>query len=232
MGVMQLTDFRDALRYSLFNRADLSTTQLDRWLNWSYLHVCQPRVFRHRELMIDTANTITLSTGVMQYDITSTTLGMSVPFIYQILYIVGTDSADLALRRRKLRGGQDIRQFATATIPSAEPTHYALFGTDLWVYPKPSSTQNTHVIQLMGVREPTRLTNDDQPTVVRESFDEVILLGARWRGWRELGRFDMAEIAKADFVALLGDLQEPGSSDAEDWGGYFQPDADQYERSR
>jgi hypothetical protein len=230
MGDMQLLEMRDALRYSIFNRADLTNPQLNRWINWGYTHLCQPRVFRHRELQIDTGNLVTLVTGQIQYDITAATLGMSVPFLYEVVYVAGPDSGNLNTRRRKLRGGQDVREFAMNNLAQGEPTHYALYGTDLWVNLRPATTQNGHVVVIRGWREPAPLTSDDQHTVIRGLFDEVILLGARWRAYRELGRYDLAEIAKADFVGMLGDMQEPWSSDAEDWGGYFQPDADQYER--
>lgn len=231
MGDLTLATMRDALTYDLFQRTDLTTSQKDRWINWSYRHVSMPRVFRHRELQIDTQNLITLVTGQVSYDISAATLGMEVPYVYDVTYVDGPNAADLTRRRRKLYGGQDIREFENSYLAQGEPTHYALYGPNtLYINMRPTVTQNGNVVRLRGWRVPMALTDPAHTTVLLATFDEVILLGARWRGFRSLGRTEMAELAKGDFVGLLNDMQVPWTSDAEDWGGYFQPDLLPYER--
>lgn len=223
MGVMTLSEFQDAVRYSLDNRGDLdATTQLTRWINWSYVHVGMPNVHRHRELQ--TTFDITLVTDDIDYRIDAAGRGgVQTAGIYDVTHIQGTSSTDASIARRRLDGPCDIREFDESQFRQGPPARWTTYGTDLVIDTRPSTTENGQLLVMRVWREPALLVNPSDVTTLLQLWDEAIALGARWRGWRELNRPDRAELAKQDFGAMVNEINARLNRDAEDWGGRAEP---------
>lgn len=233
MGTENLSGLRSATNWALDNRSNLTDTQLNRWINWSYLHVTQPHVHRHQPLQAE--GPITLVLDQVQYDL-PTLLGYTLWGIYGIWYIEGTSATDYSLRRQRLRGSFDIRRTDEAALGQGRPTRYAIWGQTagtsggqvLNLDRRPSATDAGRLLLVRGYRQPTTLTADGDVTVLSPLWDEVIILGATWRGFRELGENARAEVARQNFGLLINEQQEARRLDAEDWGGGFEVDLTYY----
>lgn len=239
MGAMNLTQLSDATRFAIDNRSDLTSDQLERWLNWSYAHVSMPRIHRHQALQVTSLNNIKLITDQIEYDLLAL---FSTPLwgIYSVTYIFGTDASDYSNRRFRLEGSGDVRWFDEGNqIGTGRPNEYAVWGGGvgtghggagqvLLVDRRPTSSENGNVLLVRGYKKPTRLISNSQSTVLNELWDEVIILGAAWRGWREINRPDRAITRKEDFRDMINEVQEATQLDAEDWGGRFELDIQPY----
>ena len=234
MGSMTLTEMRSSLRWDLDNRGGLTEAQLNRWLNWSYLHISQPNIHMHQSLQSDTGNLVTLATGTVSYNI-GTLAAMRFHGIYSTTYVRGTDYSDYSTTRRKLRGGLDIRHFDESLVGEGEPSRYAIWGGNaagqiIYVDHRPSSAENGNVLLVRGYREPTQLTTANQVTVLPSIWDEIILMGAKWRGWRSLNRPERAEPARVEFGLQINEIPEATYLDAQDWGGQFEFELTDYQQ--
>lgn len=226
-------EMRQALQWSLDNRTNLTTTQLTRWLNWTYFQVSQPMVHRHQSLQAN--GSVTLVLDQVTYDL-PTTLGYTLWGVYGVWYIEGASITDRTLRRHRLKGSFDVRSTDDGSIGVGRPTRYSLWGQTagtgggqvLNLDRRPSSADAGRVLLVRGYRTPTALSADGNTTVMHPLWDEVIILGATWRGFRELGENARAEIAKANFGLLIQEQQQARRLDAEDWGGGFEVDLQPY----
>lgn len=236
MGSMTLDELRDAARWGLDNRTNITTTQLTRWANWTYLHITMPKIHRHQNLQGDSANLVTLVADQVTYDL-PVLLSYTFWGIHSIWHIDGTNSADRTARRQRLKGGYDIRSVDESTLGQGRPTRYALWGmTASTTVPgpvlnldrRPATAEVGQVLLIRGYRSPTLLSADGDRTILHPAWDEVMTLGMVWRGFRELREMARAEGAKADFVSMIQEQQEATKLDAEDWGGAFEVDLQHY----
>jgi hypothetical protein len=233
MGVMELSEMRDATRWGLDNRRDLTATQLNRWINWSYLHICQPHIHRHQPLQTDSGDSVTLVTDQIEYDLDAL-LSLEFFGVYSATYIEGTSHSDYSVSRHRLHGGGDVRWMDQQFLGTGRPNQYAIWGGSaggqvLYIDRRPTSNENGNVLLIRGYRRPARLDTPTDVTVLNEMWDEIIILGARWRGWRELNRLDRAGTAQLDFSAMLTQVQDATKLDAQDWGGRFELDLIPYQ---
>ena len=233
MGSMDLSAMRTATKWALDNRSNISNTQLDRWLNWTYYQVTQPQVHRHQSLQAN--GSVPLVLNQIDYDI-SMVLGYTLWGIYGVWYVEGASITDRTLRRQRLRGGFDIRSTDEGSLGSGRPTRYSLWGQTagtgggqvLNLDRRPNSTDAGRVLLVRGYRVPATLVADASLTVLHPLWDEVLILGATWRGFRELNENARAEVAKANFGLLIQEQQDSRRLDAEDWGGAFEVDLQPY----
>ena len=233
MGSMTHLELRTATQWALDNRTNISATQLTRWLNWTYYQVSQPAAHRHQSLQAD--GEVTMALDQVSYDL-PTILGYTLWGLYGVWYIEGTSITDRTLRRQRLKGSFDVRATDEGSLGSGRPTRYSLWGQTgatgggqvLNLDRRPSSTDDGRSLLVRGYRTPTSLTTDGQFTVLHPLWDEVLVLGATWRGFRELGEVARAEVAKANFAMLIQEQQDARRLDAEDWGGAFEVDLAPY----
>lgn len=225
MGDLTLEQMRDAARYALSEKRDLTSTQLDRWLNWSYFHVAMPSVHRHQENRA--THTYQLSEDVVEYDLSSSTLGKQNIGIFDLTYFADTNT-NVDTRRRRLEGPVNVRRLDERSFPAGEPTRYARYGNTLILDNRPTSAMANHRLRLRYWHQPVKLVSGSDTTIFPALWDEVIVLGARWRGWRELNQPDRAEIAKRDFSEMVNEIQETVRVDSEDWGGTFEPELEDH----
>lgn len=222
MATMTFLEMQDALRWELDQNQTLTAAQLKRWLNWAMIHVSQPNIHKHQSLQAEGA--VVLVADQANYALTA--LGFRLWGIYSTTYIAGTSTA-LTNRRRRLRGAGDIRWLDGQFLMQGEPSSYAVWGGSasgqtLWVNSRPASSQAGNLLLVRGYRQPAQLVNDGDLTVLNDLWDEVVVMGAKWRGWRGLNRPERAEIARVEFGLQINEIQEATKLDASDWGGRFE----------
>jgi hypothetical protein len=169
------------------------------------------------------------------YDV-PTELGYNLWGIYGVWYVEGSSLTDRSIRRQRLRGSFDIRTTDQAAQGQGRPTRYGIWGQTagdeggqvLNLDRRPSATDAGRVLLVRGYRVPDTLTVDTAVTSLGTLWDEVIILGATWRGFRELNENARAEVARQNFGLLMAEQQEARRLDAEDWGGGFEVDLTYY----
>lgn len=217
MGTLTLEQFRDELLFDLKNRTDtgatgLSTTRQTLFVNAAYLHVTHPSVFRHRELQY--RYTIPLVAGQATYAFTPNA-GVNVTAIRSVAHVDGATD-DPTLFRTKLVP-QDEQWFQERTLSSSGPPRdYYVQANVIGVGPVPDASVAGELLVVTAWREPTLLVVGAS-TVLSSLWDEIILLGARWRAELHLGYRDLAEMTKLDFASLLNEYQSFEQLHGEDW---------------
>jgi hypothetical protein len=144
--------------------------------------------------------------------------------IHYVMYFQG---AVAVTTQRTLLRRTDPRTIDRQQLQPGIPSRYAVRGDLLFVN---TLGQNaTDQIFMVYYRYPPNLVADGDLTALKGVWDEVILLGARWRGWRELGMMEQAELAKQDFAQMINEIDQWDRADAQDWHGNAQPDFIQYQ---
>jgi hypothetical protein len=235
MGLDTLATMRTSVQFILDDRADLNPTEIDRWINWTYLQISNPGVFRHRGLQEDF--TVTLVLNQISYDISAAAAAFQVAGIYDVVYIDGTSKADNTLTRRKLRASQDVRTMEVRPFATGEPHRYALHGEiggagldrGLIIDSQPDATVAGNLLLVRCWRYPDVLTGAGDLTVLSPAWDEVIIVGAAWRGWRDMNQPDRANEMKQQFSEMTQALRGQINVEAEDWESQFELDMQPYQ---
>ncbi len=220
MGTMTASAMGEQVRQNLGNRTtssgDLPTdVNIVVWLNWSLLHIASPKVYRHRELQVTT--TLALATNTSLYTIgTPETLG-----IHSVVIRNPSNVTD----RSRLTPMRDREAFEISGVnSSSRPTHYSLYGaTQIEVLPAPSSGYNAWNLYVRRQVTPTLFTLDGssllkttETSPLHTVFDEALVEGATWRGWRFLEQWERANQAKTETGQLINEITERIGLDAED----------------
>jgi len=208
MGTLTLAGFRTEVRYDLKNRPDtsssgLSDTRLNQHINNAYLQVAHPSFHKHRSIQY--TFTLPLVSGTNSYTF-SPIAGVEIQAIRSVTYLRALVNTP-TVAKNKLRA-HDVQWFDDKTLVSGGRTaDYAVEGNDLLVSPVPGPNEAGHLLFLRTLREPSLLAADGSVTVLQNVWDEVILLGARWRAELHLGYRDLSEATKLDFAALANEYQ-------------------------
>ena len=215
MGQVTLAEFRTDLRYDLLDRDDVTADWLDRRVNAAYVHVCNPGVYMHREVQTTEDFQLVLNQSV--YPIDPTTIGYQIIAIVNMYYYSSAVPTDTTEKNKIYP--RHIDWFGRRTLSSGStPNSFAVYGEDLHIHPVPDANAAGNVARALVWREPARLTVNTQVTVIPSNWDEVIQLGARWRGERDLGYRDKAELTKQDYAALLNEYIERQDLEAQGIG--------------
>lgn len=203
MGTLTLAEMRDEL-YLLLNSRDevdpsvaTGQTRLDRFLNWSYLKVQLPSTFEHVERQ--SSGTITLVTSTSSYTIPAT--------------IWAIDHIRYGAREKRI-SPMSRAQLSNITIPSGPPARFARWGTTLYLDATPTSTENGQTLTIYGWQEPESLATSGAASELNPVWDEVIIAGAAWRGWRSLGDHPRADVFREEFAAMANDMRSVLSQEA------------------
>lgn len=208
MGSLILEDFRTELGLELNNRtgttdpASINVTRLNRWLNFSYLHISQPAVFRHREL--ESVYDLTLATGDLDYPIDTTTVGFKITGVESVVYVAST-TWNWTSRRNKLHIDNVSGFTRQVHVAGPRPGRYLIRGEEILVSPPPDASIAGNRVRLFVLREPTPLVNGEV-TVFSAYWDEVILFGAKYRAFKALGELGWADDAKHEYGQLINEL--------------------------
>lgn len=213
MGAASLQNLRDELRYTvggyLSGTDELPDARVDRWLGWALLHVARPAIYPHRELM--TSGTLTLVTSQAPYPFTG--FGTSVDNV-QAIRKVYYETRGHRLRPMSHRQYLESARTGAGAIIEGEPLQYTVEGTNLYVYPAPSSAYNGGTVRVFFFGKATALAAAPATTLA-EDWDEVILQGGVWRAFRALNVADRAEIAKIEFGQLINEVRDRLREDAQ-----------------
>ena len=231
MGTMTLAEMRDAVSWSLDSRQNVSDTQLDRWINWSYFHVSQPNIHRHTALEGDFEVPLVFDQIAYNLDTGVIPLGFPILGIYGVWHYkgasIGWPNFNEALQRTRLKGALDIRSVDTVA-GVGPPTRYTTYNRLLRLDRRASTAEVGQFLRLRAYFQPQAMDTDADVTILETLWDEVICLGATWRGFRELGENARAEVARQNFGLLVQEQHDRRRTQAEDWGGGFEVELTQY----
>ncbi len=213
MGLIDLAAMRAEVKFTLDNRQDMTSARLTQWVNWAYLHVANPKIYRHNELQA--TQSITLVAGTDTYALADA--------------LFAIDSVSNTTHGHKL-WPNTIDDFDLSPQTTGSPRQYARWGRNLHLRSNPAAADAGDNIQVRYLAEPTVLSGDTDLTVIDGIWDEVIIVGAVWRGWRALNRPDREEISRAAFAAQINDVKEVRDVEAEDDGYRFEPQVQRYQR--
>lgn len=195
MGVDTLANMRTKLWYLLdtADEVDPSTpagqSRADGFLNWSYQRVQLPSTFEHVETQ--TTQAITVVTSDFDYTLT-------LRAIDHVVYQLGqTDFKILNPRSRD--------QMSRMVRASGPPDNWARWGTTLYLNNTPTATENGKTITVFGWANPVALATSSAASILTVEWDEVIVVGAAWRGWRSLGDQARADVYREEYGALVND---------------------------
>ena len=206
MGTMTFAEMRDELMFALDNRGETTASGVtparkSRWINSAYRHVSMPSVFRHRELEV--SQDVTLVTSTASYSLNSD--------LWAIQSVYNTTS----LRERRLRP-RSMRQLDSMLTTLGEPTLYARWGNTIHLRRVPSSSFNGDTLRVRYWDRPSLLSADSDLSVLTDEWDEIIIMGARWRGWLWMNVPDRAEQARQDFGRMINEITDTFQLEGED----------------
>jgi len=214
-GSITLTQMRDEVRYNMDNReaTDIPDTYLTRYINWAYLHVCSPSVYRHQAMQA--TQTIPLVAGTFTYAVSAN---------HDMIYGVANITDGYRLKPR------DVRWFRERPrTGGGRPGIYVHYNNNLLVHSTPSTSDTGKSLVVDYWAIPTPLSANASVTVLTPIWDEIIILGAVWRGWRSLNRPDHAEIAKQDYGSMINEVTAVAKIEGEDWDHQAQPEIQHYQ---
>lgn len=192
MGTLTRDEMRTDLSLLLDSRDEVDPTvtagqsRLDRFLNWSYQRLQLPTVFEHLETQ--TSQSVVLVAGTDNYALTMFALD-------HIRY----DNFSKVLRPMSLQ------QRNNTTINVGQPARFARWGTRIYLDYNPSSAQAGHTLTAYGWATPIALATPNAASILNAVWDEVIVIGAAWRGWRSLGDQPKADLYREEYGALVND---------------------------
>lgn len=192
MGTNTLAEMRTDLHLLLDSRDEVDPNtsagqaRLDRFLNWAYLRIQLPTTFEHIETQ--SSQTLTLVAGTDNYAVT----------LYAIDHIRYDDFS-------KLMRPMSFQDRNNTTINSGQPGRFARWGSRIYLDYNPSSNQAGDTLTIYGWATPVVLASSSAASILNTVWDEVITIGAAWRGWRSLGDQPKADTYREEYGALVND---------------------------
>jgi hypothetical protein len=222
---------RDETRFWLGGRQSddegMTDARVDLFLNWAYRHISRPTIFPHRELQSSTTFTFTTSDGDYAF---VADIGLTAASNLVAIRDLVNESQGNRLEPRSIRQLDEFRFDAAGSLIEGRPELYALDGTTLYVYPAPSSSYNGDTVRLRYWAEIAALASSGAASTLATDWDEVIIQGAVWRGWKALNQPERAEIAKVEFGQLTNEVTDRLSLDVEDRGWEFDVEMQPWQR--
>jgi hypothetical protein len=203
MGLLTRNELTTNVRTALDNRsvAALSNETIWGWLNHTLTHVCHPKVYKHPNL--EERELVTLLAATNSYNLATDTI-----------IVVGvrntTAVSGYRLHPQNKRWFRDRAQDVTG-----RPSHYLRYGSlatrvILKVYPTPSAEYVGQVLEVQTYVYPTLFSDaaGDVASVIAAEWDEVLELGAIWRGWRTLQNPVLSDRYKGDYAAMINEIAQ------------------------
>jgi hypothetical protein len=151
----------------------------------------------------------------VDYPLTSAVVGEEVLGVRDVTYYDATAITPTATR-------SDVHPKALnwinkRTAPSGgRPVAYALDGTNLVIYPVPSTVEAGNFLRVTFWQEPTPLSVVDAVTVLGNYWDRVLLRGAQWFLEYDLGFRELSVLTKQEYVALINEKADDFELNADD----------------
>lgn len=223
MGNLTLSEFRDELRFELDNTTtdEVAGSSLTRWINQAYLHVCQPHLYLHRELQVEVL--VPMATDTVQYTLDTSVGGYtvnrfvptgnpgglaSVPAAVTSVYHVRDTTVAVSALRKKLQPVEVQQIDEDQLLTQGQPYYYAVWRQQLYIDKRPTSVENGQLLVVRAYMLPAQLSADTDETTVAAAWDNVILAGAAWLGFRKLGDRDAAAEYRLEFGRLFRDVSD------------------------
>jgi len=203
MGTLQLSEFRDEIRYQISNRSDLDDSdstvaaRLNRWVNISARWVGLPAVFEHPELK--TSATVTLVDGTDSYTVASD--------LYAIRFVVN-ETQDFKYDPQTERDFYD-RGSAARLYARSDSNDILIEGTD---------QNDGDIVRVYYWAYHSAMSTDAATTDVGDYFDDVILARATALGHAALGELDRADYWMSYVADMINDHAPPSRFEARDDG--------------
>lgn len=201
MGQMTLTEMVSEVRYGLGNRTGVTTARIVRWLNWSLLHVSQPTVHRHIELLEDGAPVIMVA-GTTNYAVPTRLIAP-----YQVRAQQG--SGGTYYRWLEAMVPRRFDRLQPSPTPQGAPAYYTYGPTRaVRIYPAPDATWAGGDLQVRGWMRPTLFVTSSMSVTspLADIWDEVLVMGGIWRAWTTLNVPDRAEVMGQTYAGLINEV--------------------------
>jgi hypothetical protein len=208
----------------------LPDARVDTWLDATLIHVCNPNIYMHPRLFV--FENVTLVTGDNDYNLGAT---REVLMVLGVRNTTADQGYSLYPKNRKWfrRQRQDAEGKPSYYMHYSDPTNVSI----LKVYNSPAAQYNGQILEV----EEYCMHEDwaaGEATVLETMWDEVLVAGAVWRGWKSLNQPVFQDRALADYAALINEIRErdgmeiiedPRSMDI-DIGGFGAPRFNRYGR--
>jgi hypothetical protein len=232
MGDMTRAEIILQVRQDLDGRSvvDLPDARVGVWLDATLNHVTNPKVYMHPRLYV--TENVTLVTGTNEY----------------VLGNAGTREVWLVIGVRNSTANQEYPLYPKGRkyfrrlqqSPQGRPSYYAHISDPtnlsiLKVYNTPAIEYNGQILEVEEYCKHLTWTTDH---VLDAMWDEVLIAGGVWRGWKSLNQPVFQDRALSDYAALINEIREregleiiedPRSFDV-DPGGFGSPRYAQYGR--
>lgn len=178
------------------SRGTISTDLLDKWVYDAYKEVSYAFNFPELEA------SIAFSTVQGTYRYSLATIATDYRFLHEDGLWMNAPTANIGKLKREnhsrwLRSIGDIND----TTQQATPTYYHRYGKEIWLRPIPDTV--VYTILLHYWKKVAKITNPDDVTILGEDWDEIIEMGALYRGYRHYREFDKYMNTRNDFLALV-----------------------------
>lgn len=224
MGTLTLADFRADTLEGLLDRTDVSDGSLDRWINFAYLHVANPRTVKHRALAVSEDEPLVVDTDT--YDLSTAIVRFWA--IRHVRYPAGFKRLEPT----------SIEELDDLLKPTGAPSRYAMDGNILTLDTLPGSSdvgETDDVLRIRYWQRPTPLVIDGgaglpTTTVIDDLWDPVIIEGSIFYAWLGMGQIARADAAREGFAVLINEVRELQDVDAEAEGHRIRPIIQDYQR--
>jgi hypothetical protein len=221
MGFTSLVAMRNDVRFNMrAGEAALLNDQLTVWINRAYIHVSQPTVYEHRELMgrvffALVADTITygLDTATLasipaaQKSGAATTNQFS--SMQNVRFVNTTTNPPPVTAQNRVMTRETWQELDEITQRTEnDPTRWAIHGTELLIDNIPGTAQAGRFLDFRAFFRPTVLLADAAFTVISEHFDMAIEARATAIGYRALEDFSRAELWDQQFSDVIADAND------------------------
>ena len=215
MGQRSFIDFREALRFNLGQRTDL-TAYLGGWVNQAYNDFCTrnrfwslslPKYFVFPELLTAT--------------ITPTVRGVAtiaVPSDCVYVRHIWDSTSDAKLDRIRFYNYVKSTGRANAT---SRPTQWVRDGNSIYLYPTPDAAYTLYVYYR---KRPDPMVGDIDTTEIGDEWDEPITMLSTIFTLERLKEFDKAEMWKKEWLDMMGGKIGIYDREDRDMSPYLAPD--------
>jgi hypothetical protein len=205
MGLLTLQNYRDDLEGAL-QRSGISSAFKDRWVNQSLKEFGYALKFHELEA---TAQFVTVDAQT-DYAIGS---GLSINITdfraIDELRIVSSVSGDVGqgriLPETRSRYNRMLGD-AADTQSHGVPRYYHRWRNRIWLRPIPDSDLVT--VDMDYFKSLTGFAADASVSPLHEDWDEIIFVGALYRGFRHFGEYDRYQNVRNDFLGLIRSRQD------------------------
>ncbi len=198
MGSRQLSAMRDEVRLRLGNRTDIDSF-IDTWIRDAYRDICNlpsidPRI-THPAL--EAQDPLNVTQGVRTYD-----LSTLFPSLWTIVSVrIVTPGKEMWMEKGS------IKRFDRTNYPTSRPSRWIRYGSNLELDTVPD---DNYTLMIRYLKRPSGLAFDGDVTEIDDIWDEVIVLGATWRGFDALLDHERAGMLRRIWEAIITGKVGPG----------------------